>query len=166
MTIAGLPPGGQGGFAYLWLLFAIAGMGLLLATAAGVLETTIRREREADLLFIGNQFRQAIAAYRACPTAGGGHEYPVRLEDLLDDQRHATPRRHLRRLYRDPMNGGVGWGLVMAGDRIVGVHSLAEGKPLRTAFAERDAALAGAADYRGWRFVVDGDAPPRTMECR
>lgn len=147
----------QGGFAYLWLLFAVAVLGLLLGTAAEALETAVRREREAELMFVGDQYRRAIAAYHACPAAGGGHQFPARLEDLLEDRRFVQTR-HLRRLYRDPMTGAADWGLIMAGDRITGVHSLGQGKPLRTVFSERDEAFASAADYRGWRFIASGEA--------
>jgi type II secretory pathway pseudopilin PulG len=145
----------QAGFTYLGLLFGIAAMGLMLATAAQVADTLARREREAELLFIGDQFRRAIASYHASTEAGGLHRFPTSLEELLEDRRFAVPRRHLRRLYRDPMTGDAGWGLVRSGEHITGVHSLAEGRPLRSHFTGRNGRLAGAASYRDWRFLAD-----------
>lgn len=147
--------GGQRGFGYLLVLFALASMGLLLAGAGEVWHTTAQREKEADLLFIGHQFRQALVSYHA-QSPEAARQYPSRLEDLLEDGRFPVARRHLRKLYRDPMTGSTEWGLVRAAGRIVGVHSLSEGTPLKAAFDERDAALAGASRYDQWVFMHDG----------
>ena len=54
----------QKGFTYLMTLFALAMMGLLLSGAGQVWHTTSTREKEADLLFIGNQFRQMPALHQ------------------------------------------------------------------------------------------------------
>lgn len=151
---------GQRGFGYLLVLFTLAAMGLLLAGAGQVWHTSAQREKEVELLFIGQQFRQAIASYYAlAPDAA--KQYPAKLEDLLEDKRFPMPRRHLRQLYRDPMTGRAQWGLVKAGDGIVGVHSLSDGSPLKTAFEGRDAALAGSSRYDQWVFSADtaGTAP-------
>ena len=146
---------GQRGFGYLLVLFTLAAMGLLLAGAGQVWHTSAQREKEAELLFIGQQFRQAIASYYAL-TPDPSKQYPVKLEDLLEDKRFPMTRRHLRQLYRDPMTGRAQWGLVKAGDGIVGVHSLSDGNPLKTAFEGRDAAFAGASRYDQWVFSGDG----------
>jgi type II secretory pathway pseudopilin PulG len=142
---------GQAGFTYLWLLFAVAGMGLLLAAAAEVWDTAARREKEAELLFIGDQFARAIAAYHA-HSPGAAKQYPEKLEDLLEDKRLQAQPRHLRKIFRDPMTNSAEWGLVKAGGRIVGVHSRSAGKPIRTRFIGRFAALSGAASYAEWVF--------------
>ena len=145
----------QRGFGYLLVLFAIAALGMLLAGAGQVWHTTAQREKEAELLFIGDQFRQAIGSYyEHAPDAV--KRYPMRLEDLVEDRRFAIPRRHLRKLYRDPMTGGYEWGLVKAGDRILGVHSLSGGTALKMVFERRDAGLEGAARYDQWVFKYDG----------
>lgn len=145
----------QRGFGYLLVLFAIAALGLLLAGAGQVWHTVAQREKEAELLFIGNQFRQAIGSYYEHPP-DGVKKYPVRLIDLVEDRRFPTPLHHLRKLYRDPMTGGHEWGLLKAGDRIVGVHSLAVGATFRrAAFEQRDARLEGAASYDQWVFSYD-----------
>jgi len=142
---------GEAGFTYLWLLFAVAGMGLLLAAAAEVWDTAARREKEAELLFIGGQFARAIAAYHA-RSPGAAKQYPEKLEDLVEDKRLPAPQRHLRKVFRDPMTHGAEWGLVKAGGRIVGVHSRSAGKPIRTHFAGRFAVFSGAASYEEWVF--------------
>lgn len=148
----------QRGFTYLWLLFAVAGMGLLLAAAAQSWETAARREREAELLFIGGQFARALHSYRE-RTPGAEKQYPLSLEDLVEDRRFPEPQRHLRRLYRDPVTRGTDWGLVRSGGRIVGVHSLSGARPLRTHFGERFAAFAAAARYDQWVFGPELAAP-------
>jgi type II secretory pathway pseudopilin PulG len=141
----------QRGFGYLMVLFAIAAIGIGLASTGEVWSASAQRERETQLLFVGQQFRLALASYRdrsppGTPTA------PTTLAELLEDRRFPMPVRHLRRLWPDPMSGTTDWGLVVAGGRIVGVHSRDEREPLRTAFAERDADLAGAAAYSLWVF--------------
>ena len=98
----------QGGFAYLWILFFVAFMGISLAAAGVVWEVRVRREKEADLLFIGAEFRRAIADYyRLTPQAA--KELPPSLEALVEDRRGLVTRRHLRRVYRDPVTGSNQW---------------------------------------------------------
>jgi type II secretory pathway pseudopilin PulG len=149
----------QRGVGYLLVLFAIAAIGIGLASTGEVWSASAQREREAQLLFVGQQFRLAFASYRdrsppGAPTA------PATLAELLEDRRFPTPVRHLRRLWRDPMTDSTDWGLVVAAGRIVGVHSRDEREPLRTAFARRDAELAGLGAYSQWVFrAADAPAP-------
>jgi hypothetical protein len=142
------------GFAYLWLLFFVAAMGVALAAGGVVWEVRVRREKERDLLAIGAEMRRAIADYyRFTPQAA--KELPQRLEDLLEDRRGPAPRRHLRRVYADPLTGGSQWGLVLLQGRILGVYSLAPGTPvMRGGFHEADQAFTGALRYADWRFVA------------
>ncbi len=149
----------EAGYTYLLLLFAVAAMGLVTAGAAEMWSTLARREKEQELLFVGNQFREALRRYHeAVPDAPQRH--PARLEDLLRDPRFPGVRRHLRQIYADPMTGHADWVLLRQGDLIVGVRSRAEGRPLkRSGFEQRDQDLAGAARYADWRFVVPSGTP-------
>jgi type II secretory pathway pseudopilin PulG len=163
----GSVPGGAGrararGFAYLWLLFYIVFMGVGLAGAGVVWEQRQRREKEADLLFIGGEMRRAIRNYYlASPEAA--KLPPLRLEDLVEDRRGLVTRRHLRRIYLDPLTGKADWGLVREQGRITGVYSMARGVPLRQgAFREEDSEFAGAQRYADWRFVAGGIAVAAT----
>ena len=146
------------GFTYVWLLLAVAFMAAGLAAVAEVATTAMRRDKEADLLFVGDQFARAIALYRA--SSPGAQQYPQRLDDLLADKRFPNVRRHLRRVYPDPMTGSADWGLVRGpGGGIVGVYSRSTTKPLKTAnFPKGYEGFADAARYADWRFVagVDG----------
>jgi type II secretory pathway pseudopilin PulG len=138
------------------LLFFVMAFGLGLAGVALVWHTAVQRDKEAELLFVGKQYRQAIASYYA----SGQREFPARLEDLLLDPRFPNVRRHLRRLYPDPMTGGTQWGLVKLGDRIAGVYSLAPGTPLKEVpSGSTDEPPIGGKSYSDWKFVVD----PRTQ---
>lgn len=101
------------GFTYLGLLFVVAVMGLTMTLAAQVWESARRREQEAELLFVGNQFRQAISQYYMASPDSEKH-FPMQLEDLLKDNRSAATRRFLRKIYRDPLTNSTQWGLVMA----------------------------------------------------
>src|SRR3990172_10577225 len=83
------------GFTYVWLLVAVAVMAAGLAAIGEVASTAAKREREAELLFVGDQFARAIAEYRA--SSPGAAQYPQKLEELLADNRHPNVGRYLRR---------------------------------------------------------------------
>jgi type II secretory pathway pseudopilin PulG len=137
------------GFTYLGALFLIALMGLALTVVSEMWHTVSRREKEAELLFVGAEFRRAFAQYQA-----SGPGYPRRLEDLLKDPRFPEVRRHLRKIYRDPITGRAEWGLLKApGDTIAGVYSLSEDEPLKkTGFGIADQAFEGKTRYSHWVF--------------
>jgi type II secretory pathway pseudopilin PulG len=144
----------QRGFTYLTALFILAILMGGLALIGEVWETSAKREKEAELLFIGNQYRRAIALYYES-TPGGVKRYPRTLDDLIKDSRHPSTQRYLRKLYPDPFTGKTEWGLVKAGDGgIGGVYSLSDQAPLKIAgFKLRDADLAGKGKYSDWRFI-------------
>ena len=119
---------GTAGFSYIGLLIAIVFFGFGSVGAARLLASTERAEREQDLLFIGEQFRNAIRSY--VQVTGAAVKYPATLAELLQDSRFPTPRRHLRKLYIDPITGNAEWGLVMAPEGgIMGVYSLSTREP-------------------------------------
>ena len=142
------------GFTYLGLLFIVAIMGLVMALAAQVWETNVRREKERELLFVGNQIRQAIGSYYA-EMPDGVKRYPQRLEDLLQDNRFPSVKRHLRRLYRDPVTGSAEWGLVSSGEGgIQGIYSVSSLAPLKQAgFDTADMGFENKLHYSEWKFV-------------
>lgn len=140
------------GFTYMTALFMVAILGAGLALAGEVWETAARREKESELLFIGEQYREAIRRYYE-GTPGGIKRYPRALTDLIADPRHPSIQRHLRKLYRDPL--GEEWGLVRAPDGgISGVYSRSQEAPLKIAnFRLRDAGFESARRYEDWKFV-------------
>jgi hypothetical protein len=147
------------GFTYLWVLMTVAFMGLGLGLASDVYRTALRREQEAELLAIGRQFQRALGSYYNLPTEVGGGEYPHSLEDLLADHRGAVVRRHLRKVFTDPVTGQATWGLVMVGGRIVGIHSLSEAATIKRAHFGPDAEhLTGMTRYSEWVFLYPSKA--------
>jgi type II secretory pathway pseudopilin PulG len=144
----------QRGMGYLLVLFAVAAMGLSLAGSGEVLHTQSLREKETQLLFIGQQFRAALASYRDRSPAGAPSA-PASLNDLLRDPRFAQPVHHLRRLWRDPTTNNTDWALLIADGRIIGIHSRSVRKPLRTVFDTPNAVFSGLSSYDQWVFVAD-----------
>lgn len=149
------------GFIYVGLLLLVALFGLGLTGAMRMVAATERAGREAELLFVGAQFRDAIASYYT--SSPGMPRYPESLEQLLQDPRFPSLKRHLRRIYVDPVSGSDQWGLVQApGGGIMGIHSLSTLEPLkRSGFTPPNQAFdaigtgqAGTAPtYRDWKFV-------------
>jgi len=141
------------GFTLAGALIAVAVLGAGMAAYGELASHAAQREKEQELLFAGNQFRQAIGAYYE-RTPGAVKRFPQKLEELLQDQRYPMPQRHLRRIYADPMTGQREWGTIAApGGGIMGVHSLSQAEPIKSGgFFSRDATLAGAARYADWHF--------------
>ena len=152
----------QRGFTYLGLLFAIALNAGALGVAASLWSTEAKREREAQLLFAGSQIRAAIGAYHDEAPAGQPHVYPKSFDELIEDKRWPVTRRHLRRVFIDPMTNGTEWGIVGSpGSGMMGVFSLSEDRPLkRGRFPADYAGFADAANYRDWQFVYVPSAAP------
>jgi type II secretory pathway pseudopilin PulG len=150
----------QGGFTLAGVLLLTAVLGAGMAAYGEMTSHARQREREQELLFVGNQFRQAIAAYYE-RTPGVAKRFPQKLEDLLQDQRYPVPRRHLRRIYADPISGKREWGLIQAPEGgIMGVYSLSEAQPIKTGnFPPRDRALGEVGRYSDWSFSYV-PAPP------
>ena len=84
------------------LLVVLAVMSLMLSMALPVWHHAARREREAELIFRGEQYARAIMLYqRQTPGA-----YPPDVETLVDG-------RFLRRAYRDPMTADGEFRLIL-----------------------------------------------------
>ena len=83
------------GYAMAGLLVAIAVMGIMLSIIMPTWRTWATREKEAELIFRGEQYMRAIELYqRRFPGA-----YPAELDILID-------QRFLRKAYTDPITGG------------------------------------------------------------
>ena len=141
----------QKGYTYLVVLFAVAIMGATLALTGTVWHTELRREKEAELLYVGGEFRRAIKLYFQ---AGG--QYPKKLEDLLKDPRQPATVRYLRKIYLDPITGKNDWGVVLGPNNgIIAVYSLSKDLPLKTTgFALADKDFESKTQYSEWQFVA------------
>ncbi|MEO8627437.1 MAG: type II secretion system protein [Betaproteobacteria bacterium] len=141
------------GFTYLALLFLIVIMGTALVAIAQVWHTQVQRDKEEQLLFVGDQFRQAIASYYE-RAPGGVRMFPKTLQDLLQDPRFPNVQRHLRRIYLDPMTGKNEWAFVRGPDGgILGIHSISGEEPIKVAgFKGTYVSFAEATTYKDWIF--------------
>jgi type II secretory pathway pseudopilin PulG len=84
----------ESGYAMAALLVAMAVMAIVLSTVMPVYTTVARREREAELVFRGEQYARAIALFQR----KYGNALPPDVDVLID-------QRFLRRKYKDPITG-------------------------------------------------------------
>jgi len=101
----------ESGFTYLGVLFAIAIIGVALLAVSEVWAKVAERQKLAQLDWAGQQYVQAIESYYYANT-GSVHFYPAKLDDLLEDKRYLSVKRHLRTLYPDPFTGTASWKLI------------------------------------------------------
>ena len=149
-------PGQQKGLTYLLLLFLLALGGAGLAALGESWELAAQREREAELLFRGGQFSQALAGWRDTPVAGRA-KAPRSLEDLLSDERVWPPVHHLRQLYADPFTGQADWELLRDPQgQILAVTSRSRRPALRRqGVALREGSNANAPKVGDWLFAAE-----------
>jgi type II secretory pathway pseudopilin PulG len=151
-------PAIQRGFTYLLVLVLVAALGFALAGAGTVWKTDMQRMQESQLLFIGNQYRQAIQSYYERYPASP--RLPVSVEELLQDNRDAGTVRHLRRAWQDPI-AGQPFELIPAeeGPGFTGVASSSSLAPLKkTGFDPQDKDFEKATVYSQWQFLFRAGA--------
>ena len=86
------PKGGERGYAMAALLVSIAVMAVLMSVAMPAYRHLARREKEAELVFRGEQYARAVALFRA----KNGNTFPPSIEVLVQG-------KYLRKKYLDPM---------------------------------------------------------------
>ena len=131
----------QRGYAMLALLVALVVMVILLGAALPVYSTIARREREAELIFRGEQYARAIRLYR--------QEYgrfPPDIETLVSG-------RFLRLAYRDPITGEPFESLRSGDARLAPASSVREASSGDTVVTV-DPAFEGTVDPRAWQAYV------------
>ena len=134
----------------LLIMLILVGVGAL--GAAEVWSTTLKRERESELLFIGNQYRRAIQDY--WKMSPGRRGYPHSVDVLLTDNRFPNPVHHLRRVYRDPMTDTGEFEPIMQANAMVGVHSVSADAPIKHAgFPPWYQQFENAESYAQWQFI-------------
>ena len=131
---------GERGYAMAALLVGMAVMAILLSVAMPVWRTAVQREREAELIFRGEQYAHAIEIFQR---RNGG--FPQSL-DVLEKT------RSIRKLYKDPMTG-EDFQPVFVGQMIGGVP-VAPGQQGRGAQAGRGGVVAGPVGA-----AIQGQAP-------
>lgn len=142
------------GFTYLGLLIFIAILGMVAAATVTAGSAMQRRTQEDELLRIGSQFQAAFKTYYESSPMGQ-RPYPLELVDLVRDPRYPGVRRHLRRIYTDPLTGRAEWGIIKAPEGgIMGIYSLSNETPIRiSGFDSEFAAFEGKQKYSEWVFT-------------
>jgi len=149
----------ESAFSYISALIFVTVIGISLTAGSTYWSTIIKREKEKELLFRGDQIQKAIESYYNGAPGGGGSQYPASLNDLLKDPRYLVTQRHLRKIYKDPMTKDGQWGLItVQGGRIKGVFSKSVEKPLKVGnFPEKYKNFEKADKYSDWRFVYPSE---------
>ncbi|HJU99850.1 MAG TPA: type II secretion system protein [Burkholderiaceae bacterium] len=169
LTASGRRAAAQDGFTYLSVIVLVAIIGLVTATTLKVGSVLQRSRAERELLYIGAAFSDALQSY-ASATPAGQPAQPATLKDLLKDPRFPGTRRHLRKIFVDPITGKAEWGLVRLGEGegkdagkgdgkggIVAVYSLSDARPVKVGnFPTRFQAFEGRAHLSDWKFTLTG----------
>jgi type II secretory pathway pseudopilin PulG len=149
----------QGGYSYVIVMFLVAILSLVSTRALENSLTSARRDKESELLWVGQAYRRAIQEYYE-NTQGSDKRYPNSLRDLLEDTRPILLRRPLRRLYRDPITGGEMVPIRAEGSAgpIIGVRSASAQAPLKVdGFPVELANFSHAISYQTWQFIYQPD---------
>jgi len=143
----------QQGFTYLIALFMVATLSIVTLRALENSLTKDRRAKEAELLFVGQAYQQAIMNYYQ-NSPGTAKAYPKNLAALLEDKRTSTLQRPLRRLYFDPMTASQDWGIMPGPEGgVMGVYSKSTQQPIKVnGFPPTLGNLIGAKSYTEWQF--------------
>lgn len=143
----------QAGFTLVVLLAVMFIIALGLSAAGPRWHDQHRREQERELVRVGTLYARALADFRES-SPGSLKSYPRSLDELALDPRFLGVRRHLRRLYPDPLDPGRPWGLVRDNDGfIVAVYSLSADEPLARGPVDLGGVvLPPARRYSDWKF--------------
>jgi len=122
----------KNGFTFLAALILIVVGGIALSGASTYHRTIVKRSKEAELLFRGDQIRRAIQSFYEHPPKGRPRTYPHSMQDLMRDPRYLGIRRHLRKDYPDPMTVDGEWAFIRdSRGGIQGVYSPSQATPLK-----------------------------------
>lgn len=144
------------GFTYLGLIILVTVIGLVGAASLKVGSLMQRAAAEEELLAIGAAFSDALRSYAAA-TPPGQPQQPPTLQELLKDPRFPGTRRHLRKIFVDPITGKAEWGIMYVGDKqgVLGVYSLSEAAPLKVGnFDARFLNMENKTKLSEWKFTL------------
>jgi type II secretory pathway pseudopilin PulG len=97
--------GRERGYTLVIFVMAIAVMSIAMGVAVQTVEFQMRREREAELIFRGEQFIEAIRLYKV-----KYGRYPMQLKEIYE----AKPRV-VRKKWKDPITDSEKWGIIFLG---------------------------------------------------
>ena len=148
-----LPLRNQQGFTYIMAMFFVVMIGISLMMIGQQWSVTMKRDREAELLFRGNRIKDALDQYAADFEVQKGTRatrYPRTLKELTKK----SPKRYLQAVYKDPMTG-EDFVLIKEGQEIRGVRSSSKEIPYD------QVNFKGAGTYDAVRF----EATPASTNC-
>jgi type II secretory pathway pseudopilin PulG len=147
---------GEGGFTYLAAMLTLVVISLLNLMAMESAGTSARREKEKQLLWVGEKYRQALRVYYL-KTSGLPKRHPDSLDELLALQVNGQTLRPLRRAYEDPVTASSDWGVVTDGNgAIIGVFSKSAKLPIKQGgFEGLESSFSHARSYQDWKFIFD-----------
>lgn len=90
------------GYILIILMVAIFVLSIGLLMAIPIWETQLQREREAELIFRGKQYVEAIRLFQMKNPGS----FPKTLDELLEE-------KCIRKLYKDPMSENGEWNIVL-----------------------------------------------------
>ena len=96
------PSAAARGYAMIMLMLVVSVIALGLLVAVPVWETQLRREKEEELIFRGNQYIEAIRLYQLKKPG----RFPATFEELQEG-------KFIRKLFRDPMSPTGEWNVVL-----------------------------------------------------
>lgn len=148
---------GDRGFTYPAALLLIVITSISLMSAEKYFSTTMKREHEKELLFRGSQIQNAIESYYTKSPGSSSPSYPKSFDDLLRDNRFLSVKRHLRKIYKDPMTKNGEWGLSLdSAKHIKGVFSRSNKTPIKQGnFPEQFKNFNGKNRYQEWKFIYE-----------
>jgi len=127
----------EAGYTMVMFVIIIAVMAISMGVAVQTAEFQMRREREAELIFRGQQFIEAIRLYKL-----KYGRYPMQLKEIYE----AKPRV-IRKRWKDPITDSENWGIIflgqdgrqlgqrgrqLAGPGMLGAGSDSAGRPVGT----------------------------------
>ena len=144
------------GITFMLAMATVVILGILLGVTGQSWRIIMKREKEKELLFRGNQIKEAIESYRG----QGKANTVLPLYDLkvLLTKDPNNKRRSLRRLYTDPMTVKGEWRLISGTTNkgeIIGVASTSQEAPLKVSFTNISSlsSFTGRKKYSDWEFV-------------
>lgn len=152
----------ESGFTYVMILAGVVIAGIVIEAAQLTTWRVLQADREAELLFRGHAYKQAIQSFYQ-----SSGRFPRTMEELLTDPSVAE-RHHIRMLYSDPVSKGEdkSWRLIRSGDGgISGVVSRSNEDPLKRAnFPKEFEKFEKAKSYSDW--VFEYVPPPRSQAAQ
>jgi type II secretory pathway pseudopilin PulG len=154
------------GFTYIALLAAIVIIGISLGSATKYWYNISIRDKEQELLFRGEQYRQAIERYfYAIPAT---NQYPGSIDDLLKDSRTLAGKRYLRQKFKDPITGEDFVEIWDQNKRIIGVCSSSEKEPIKQTNFPTTSRIyldfEGKKKYNDWKFTFMPEGQIRSSQ--